>query len=89
MNSENVSMTGWVVAAVLAGGTGLLGFLMKNAFNGLVASVNTIGGKMDVMSATIAKSDGDVRALQARYDAEIGELKRRLERVESYQRERE
>lgn len=78
MNPETMTLVGWSVAALLAGGTGALGFLVKNAFNGTTDAVKELGAKLDVMAVKMATGDGDRRVLEARLHA----AEQRLDRME-------
>lgn len=87
MNPETQTVANWVVGLIATGMVAVLGFLIKKAFNDTTTAVIALSAKFDVMTAAQARSDGDVRELRAQHNAEISELKRRLDRVEQVQRE--
>lgn len=68
----------WVVGAVATGVLAVLGFLVRNAFEGVSKGLEGLGTKLDVMSKDIARGDGDRRELAA----EVRALTARLDRVE-------
>ena len=73
-----MSMTVWVVGAVATGGLGVLGFLVRNAFEGVSKGLDGLGQKLDAMSKDISRGDGDRRELAA----EVRGLAARLDRLE-------
>jgi outer membrane murein-binding lipoprotein Lpp len=72
------SLTVWVVGAAAAGILGVLGFLVRNAFEGVSKGLEGLNTKLDTMSKDIAKQDGDRRALER----DLAALVQRVDRME-------
>lgn len=72
------SLAVWVVGAVAAGILGVLGFLVRNAFEGVSKGIDGLNTKLDSMAKDIARQDGDKRELAA----EVRALTARLDRLE-------
>ena len=77
------SVAGWAVGFVMLCITGVLGFLVRNAFDTTTKAVEGLGKKLDDMGVVIAKADGDRRVLEA----QMHSLERRLDGVERTVRE--
>lgn len=65
-------MEGWVVTAVMSGIMGVLAFLARNSYDGVLKTLEVMTVKIDSMALTIAKADGDKRVLEA----EVAALRR-------------
>ena len=65
---------GFVLTAIVS----VLGFLVRNAFDSVGKGLDLLGKKLDDMSASIAKGDGDRRVLEAR----LISLEHRLDKLE-------
>lgn len=72
------SLSVWVVGVVAAGILGVLGFLVRNAFEGVSKGLENLSTKLDSMAREIARGDGDRRELAA----DVRALTHRLERLE-------
>jgi uncharacterized membrane protein YccC len=72
------SLAVWVVGAVAAGILGVLGFLVRNAFEGVSRGLEGLSTKLDAMSKDIARQDGDRRALER----DLAALVQRVDRME-------
>lgn len=71
----------WVVGVVLAAIISVLGFLVRNAFDGIARSIESLGSKLDGLKADLAKGDGDRRVLEARVNSlelRVAELAREV-----------
>lgn len=68
----------WVVGFVLTAIVSVLGFLVRNSFEGVSKGLDGLGVKLDAMAVVIAQHDGDRRVLEAR----LGALERTVERLE-------
>lgn len=77
------TMTGWVVNLVQLAVVGVLGFLVRNAFEGVAKSIEGFGKKLDEVQSTIAKADGDRRVLEQR----VHTLEQSVEKLERELRE--
>ena len=72
------SLTLWTVGAALAGGLGVLGFLVRNAFESTTKAIEGLGAKLDAMKTDISRGDGDRRELAR----DVVALTHRLDRLE-------
>lgn len=86
MNPET-TVGAWVIGVLLTGGVTVLGFLIKKAFNDTTTAVTALSVKLDVITATQARSDGDFREFKAETRSELNALRSRMEQVERVQRE--
>lgn len=77
------SLTGWVVAAVAAGILGTLAFLVRHSFSKFETTLEGVGKKLEELSATVARSDGDRRVAEVRFEG----LQQRVEKLERELRE--
>lgn len=68
----------WVVGFVLTAIVSVLGFLVRNAFDGVSEGLKGLNVKLDAMGVVIAQHDGDRRVLEAR----LHSLERTVERLE-------
>ena len=72
------SLTVWVVGAVATGVLAVLGFLVRNAFEGVSKGLEGLSTKLDGLAKDLATQDGDRRELAA----EVRALTQRMERLE-------
>ena len=72
--SVATAAVGFLVLGVLA----VLGFLVRNAFEGTTRAVADLGVKLEKLGADISRGDGDRRELAA----DVRALAQRLERLE-------
>jgi hypothetical protein len=75
------SLTVWAVGALMAGGLAVLGFLVRNAFDGVTKGLDSLSGKLDSLKADLARGDGDRRVLEARVvvlERDVSELRRAM-----------
>lgn len=68
----------WVVGFVLTAIVSVLGFLVRNSFEGVAEGIKGLSVKLDAMGVVIAQHDGDRRVLEAR----LMSLERTVERLE-------
>lgn len=78
MNPEQTTITGYVVAVVLTAITGTLAFLVRNAFSKFETTLDGVSKKLDELSASVARHDGDRRVT----DANLRALEHRIEKLE-------
>lgn len=76
--NPDMPLSAWVVLAVASAIITVLGFLIRNAFEGVTKGLEGLGAKLDAMGKDISRGDGDRREL----GAEVRALRERLERLE-------
>lgn len=75
------TVAGWVVGFVMLAITGVLGFLVRNAFDGVSKSIEGFGKKLDDMGVKLERGDGDRRVLEQRVhslEQTVADVKREL-----------
>jgi len=77
-----MTLDSWVIAAVAAGILGVLGFLVRNAFESVQRGLGELGGKMDSLSKDMASSNVHAAAFEADVKGELRALRDRLDRLE-------
>lgn len=78
---QGTTLEVWVVGFVMTAIVGVLGFLVRNAFDAVGKGLEGLSKKLDDMSATIARGDGDRRVLESRVvtlEREMSELRREV-----------
>jgi hypothetical protein len=66
------------IGALVMGALGVLGFLVRNAFEATTRAVSELGVKLEKLGADISRGDGDRRELAA----EVRAIRDRLDRLE-------
>lgn len=78
------TFTTWVVGSVAAGALGVLGFLVRNAFDGVSASLKELTHKVDDMRNQFAAQAIEAARLEQRHhslELRVAGLERTLERL--------
>lgn len=73
------SLDSWVVAAVATAILAVLGFLVRNAFDGVTKGLVELGAKMDALKDAAARSDTRTAVLESRL-LHVERVAERLER---------
>lgn len=64
MADTDMSMVGWVVSAVLTGGMGVLGFLLKYSFSSIQKSIADLSKEVKQQNDAHSLVKSDVRVLE-------------------------
>lgn len=75
-------MTTWAVNLVLAGVIGLVGFFARNAFGNVESALKAMSEKLDGISSSVARGEGDRRVTDTKLEAlvlRVEKLERLLE----------
>lgn len=76
----NPELTTWVVNLVLATVIGLVGFFARNAFGNVETALKAMSEKLDGISSSVARGEGDRRVTDTRLEA----LALRVEKLERH-----